>query len=142
MSFTRKWLVRPLARFGRRWWISVCDLWPAGMEAPHARPKPAHPRGPMRLEGPMVLERRETPDGLLGILTSGVALGGVPLIAGQFVTPLVALFRGWNGNHAIPPAPTPVGQPYSLSDGPSGRPDLGRLVGLDRIDALRHTRDD
>ena len=71
-------LTRPLARFFRLAWMSRLPLWPAGLSSAPAR-KRMEPRKPTRLEGPVACEPRETPDDILGVLTSQFALGGLPL---------------------------------------------------------------
>ena len=88
--------------------MSTARLWPAGMAAPSREAALRTPaRRPVRLIGPELLETRATPDDLMGILSSGVALGGVPLLGGKFVTPIVAMFRGWD-NSQTPPAGPPT----------------------------------
>ena len=143
MSLVRRYLARPLARFGRLLWMSAAPLWPAGLASPrrHAAPRSA-PRKPTRLTGMEPLERRETPNDLLGVLTSNVALGGVSLLSGQFVTPLHALFVGWGAQTVAAPA-RPLGGPSA------NRPAVGldaphyaaSLAGLDLL-STRRTRED
>jgi RHS repeat-associated protein len=104
---------RPLSRL-RRWlrhaWVSRLDLlaWWGGLgewlRGPDERPKERRPRFRPDME---LLETRETPDDLLGLLQVPLVVGGVPLIFGTLPTPGGALLRGWSGAWGAAPSETP-----------------------------------
>jgi RHS repeat-associated protein len=107
-----------LRRWLRHAWISRLDLlaWWSGLgewlRGPDERPRERRPRFRPDME---LLETRETPDDMMGLLQTPLVLGGVPLIFGTLPTPGGALLRGWSGAWGAPPAETP---PPAASAGP------------------------
>jgi RHS repeat-associated protein len=100
-----------LRRWLRHAWVSRLDLlaWCRGLgewlRGPDEHPKARRPglRPDMEL-----LETRETPDDMLGLLQTPLVLGGVPLIFGTLRTPGGAFLRGWSGGTAAAPAEAPT----------------------------------
>ena len=78
----------------------------------------------------------------MSILTSGLALGGLPLISGQFVTPIAALFKGWSTGTV---APSALASSVIASNSSKDFQDTPRfaasLVGLDTLPTPRPVED-
>ncbi len=80
-----------------------------------AKKSPSKPDARILLE---TLEDRCTPQDMMGVLKSGVSVAGFTIMSGQFITPMHALFQGWDdgltkvnpptdasGSAVIPPLP-------------------------------------